>query len=284
MKVLVTGANGYIGRHVVKELLDNNIEVVAISRNISNIDNRAKRISFDINLVNDKTYSSLGFPDVCVDLAWQDGFVHNSHYHIEQINQHFNFMKELLKSGLKHYVGMGSMHEIGYFEGAIDENSACNPLSYYGIAKNALRLALGKLAEEYKITFQWIRSYYIYGDDKFSNSIFSKLIKANSEGKKTFPFTTGKNKYDFISVSELAKQISSVALQTKITGIINCCSGKPQSLSERVEGFIKENSLNIKLEYGVFPDRKYDSPEVWGDDRKIKNILMFGERINENNN
>ena len=49
-------------------------------------------------------------------------------------------------------------------------------------------------------------------------------------------------------------------MQREVTGIINCCTGQPISLAERVEQFIQEHGLKIKLEYGAFPDRPYDSP------------------------
>ena len=39
-----------------------------------------------------------------------------------------------------------------------------------------------------------------------------------------------------------------------------------------VENFIKEYNLDIKLEYGVFADREYDSPEIYGDNAKITRI------------
>mgnify|MGYP004427860353 FL=1 len=61
--------------------------------------------------------------------------------------------------------------------------------------------------------------------------------------------------------------------QTEITGIINVCSGKPVTLAERVEQYIKENNLDIQLDYGAYPDRPYDSPIVYGDTTKIRQIL-----------
>ena len=82
-----------------------------------------------------------------------------------------------------------------------------------------------------------------------------------------------KNKYDFIQVKDLAYQIASVACQTEVTGTINCCTGKPVALADQVESFIKEHNFKIKLDYGAFPDRPYDSPEVWGDPTKINKIL-----------
>ena len=56
-------------------------------------------------------------------------------------------------------------------------------------------------------------------------------------------------------------------------GIINCCSGKPVALADKVEEFIKEHNFKIKLNYGAFPDRPYDSPAVWGSREKIDIIL-----------
>lgn len=272
MKILVTGAGGYIGRHVVKYLLDNNMEVIANDFNDERLDKRAIINTTNIFEV-DNPYKVLGEPDVCIHLAWKDGFIHNSNTHMEYLSDHYKFIDKMLSSGLKQIVVMGSMHEVGYYEGAIDENTPCNPLSLYGIAKDALRRSSKMLAEKYGVLWQWIRAYYIFGDDKYASSIFAKLQQAAADGKKTFPFTTGKNKYDFIHIEKLAEMISQVALQKEVTGIINCCSGKPVSLAEQVEWYIKENKLDIKLEYGVFPDRAYDSPAVWGVNSKINKII-----------
>lgn len=74
-------------------------------------------------------------------------------------------------------------------------------------------------------------------------------------------------------MDELAEQISKAVTQTEVTGIINCCSGNPITLAERVENFIKEHNLKIRLNYGAFPDRPYDSPIIYGDNSKILKIL-----------
>lgn len=272
-KVLVTGAGGYIGRHVVEKLLEIGCEVIATDIKLDDVDDRAKKIVADIFLEEENIYEQLGAPDVCLHMAVRDGFVHNSDTHILDFPKHYMFIKHMLEGGLKQIAVMGTMHEVGYHEGAIDENTPTNPLSYYGITKNALRQLTFVLGEQYGAIVQWIRGYYIYGDDLKNHSIFTKLVEAEQEGKAEFPFTSGKNLYDFMSVEELATQISAVVTQDEINGVINCCSGQPISLADKVESFIKEHDFNIKLKYGAFPDRPYDSPGVWGDATKIRQIM-----------
>lgn len=274
-KVAVTGAGGYIGRFVVKCLLDNGYKVIALNLSSDGIDKRAECICCDIFNCSDEILDKTAKADCVIHLAWQDGFIHNSDSHLRNLYSHYHFIEELLSRGLKHIAVMGTMHEVGHWEGMIDENTPTRPLSLYGVAKNALRQACSVMIKKYPdVSFQWFRAFYVFGDDIKNSSIFTKLVKAASEGKETFPFTSGgKNLYDFISVYDLARQISAAAVQTEINGIINCCTGNPVSLAERVEAFIKENNLNIKLEYGAFPSRDYDPSSVWGDNKKIRKIM-----------
>ena len=274
MKILVTGANGYIGNHVVKTLLDKGNDVIAVDFKSDNIDNRATIHSYNIFKDEKDLIKDLKDVETVLHLAWQDGFVHNSENHIKNLPAHYEFIKTCIDNGIKHIAVMGTMHEVGYHEGKIDENTPTKPLSMYGIAKNSLRQCCQTLkTNNPDVCFQWIRAFYILGDDEKNNSIFAKILKAEKEGKTEFPFTSGKNKYDFLDIKELANQISETITQTKVEGIINCCSGNPISLKDKVEEFLKQKELKIKLAYGKYPDRAYDSPVIYGDNTKILEII-----------
>jgi len=271
-KAIVTGANGYIGQGVVKALLDNNQTVIATDFCVDHIDERAECISSNLFEI-DNPFEYYGKPDVLLHLAWRDGFRHYAPSHMEDLPKHLDFITKMVEAGVSQVAALGSMHEVGFFEGSINEATPTNPQSLYGVSKNALRQAVALLKKDHNFTYQWIRGYYIVGNVKYGCSIFSKIAEAVEQGKKTFPFTTGENQYDFLDYDEFCKQVAAVAMQKKVTGIINCCSGKPMKLAERVEQFIKENNYDIKLEYGAFPDRPYDSKAVWGSNEKINEIM-----------
>jgi dTDP-6-deoxy-L-talose 4-dehydrogenase (NAD+) len=275
-RVVVTGAGGYLGPHVVSALADRGHEVIAVVRPGSDaaVDPRAARLEADI-LAADFDVSVWGDAPGLVHLAWKDGFVHNSPAHMMQLSAHYRLLTAAAAAGTARIVALGTMHEVGYWEGAITADSPTDPKSQYGIAKEALRRAL-PLALPDTVSLAWARAYYIYGDDRRSNSIFRKLLEAVDAGKTVFPFTSGKNRFDFIRVEELGRQLAALTDAVDVSGTLNCSTGEPVSLADQVERFIAENDLPISLEYGAYPDRPYDSPGVWGDAAVIREVMSRG--------
>lgn len=253
-----------------------NDEIVGVTKGQDAVmDSRFYSINLDVlaNAHDPEIFKQLNEPDVCIHLAWEDGFDHRSVSHINSLPAHYAFLTHIIEGGCKNISVMGSMHEVGYHEGEVTENTPCAPMSAYGVAKNSLRQLMEICAGDSSVSLKWLRAFYIVGDDENSRSIFSKILKLEKDGYATFPFTDGKNKYDFIDVELLAKQIGLAALQEEVTGIINVCSGVPVSLREKIEQFLIERKLAIKPQYGAFPRRKYDSPVIWGNTDKISAII-----------
>lgn len=271
-RVFVTGAGGYIGRHLVTALCDAGAEVLIPMHHADRVDERAVRVDAEIFSGSETIYQDLGEPDVLIHLAWRDGFRHQSDAHMQNLPNHVFFLRNLMQGGLKQLVVMGTMHEIGYHEGAISADTPCNPTNFYGIAKDALRRCAFLMAEEYGTCLQWPRAYYILGDDRNNKSVFAKLLEAAERGQERFPFTSGTHRFDFIDVLELAQQLMWIAAQEQVTGIIECCTGEPVSLGEQAERFIRSHNLKITLDYGKFPEPKGESPGVWGDPTRIRQI------------
>ncbi len=272
MKIVVTGANGYLGQGIVKKLLDEGNQVVATDLSLQNVDDRAEKKECDIFNIDDP-YSFFDNPDVLLHLAWRDGFLHYADSHIVDLSKHYSFLRTFADSPIKTIAVMGSMHEIGFFEGCIKEETPCNPTTPYGIAKNSLRQLSEMLCNQKEKNFMWLRGFYIVGNSQYGSSIFSKITAAENERKTEFPFTMGQNQFDFIDYKEFCSQVACAITQGEEYGIINICSGRPEKLADRVERFIKDNGYKITLKYGAFPDRPYDSKAVWGDNSKIMRII-----------
>ena len=277
MKILVTGANGYLGQGVVKALLDLNCEVIATDFSLDKVDDRAKKISCELFSVSDNIFDYFDKPDVLLHLAWRDGFIHYSDAHVDDLPKHYAFIRKFAESGISKIAVMGSMHEIGFFEGCIKSDTPCNPSTPYGISKNALRELTRLLCIKYDKSFLWLRGFYIVGNSKYGSSVFSKITAAEFDGKKEFPFTLGQNQFDFLNYELFCEQVAKTVNQDVFDGVINICSGHPQKLADRVEQFIRENNYQIKLKYGAFPDRPYDSKAVWGDNSVVEKIMQMEE-------
>ena len=279
-RILVTGANGYIGAQVVRYFLQNTPhEIIAVDFQNTRIPSEATFISEDIlsSCHDDTLYERLRRPDALVHLAWKDGFQHNSPSHLAYLPHHFAFIENMILHGVHNITAMGTVHEVGYYEGEISDTNppAEHPMSFYGIAKNALRQALFVLATAYpQVSFKWLRAFYITGEDASSHSIFSKILQWEREGKSSFPFTDGTAKFDFIDVHTLARMIACAAMAHRHCEIINVCSGTPVPLKDKIEQFIADHQLHIRPEYGAFAKRSYDSPIVYGSNTKIQYILQ----------
>lgn len=103
---------------------------------MNNVDDRAIKQACNLFEV-ENPYDFFGKPDILLHLAWKDGFVHYSNSHIDDLPKHYSFIRKMVEGGCMHIAVMGSMHEIGFFEGSINENTPCHPTTPYGIGKNA---------------------------------------------------------------------------------------------------------------------------------------------------
>ncbi len=266
MRYLLTGGEGFVGRHVANALISHGHDVVLATRRDVPDENRPyELLHLDISRSDQDIYNIAGKPDVVIDMAWEDGFNHGSDKHLKNANDHIVFIENLLKGGLKHLVGLGTSHEIGFHVGAVMESTPTFPMHNYGVAKDHLRRVQQLLCMKYGAVNQWLRCFYITGEDHLNNSIFTKILSAASEGKAFFPLNSGELLFDFIDVRELGAMIASISTQTAVSGIINCCSGEPTSLKTMVSRFVEENNLPIELRFGEFPLRPYDSRAIWGD-------------------
>lgn len=280
MRVLVTGATGFIGQYVIENLLQKGCDIIATSSNREKAKscNWYDRVIFEEFSIEQSVEGKNLFrffkePDIVIHLAWQGLPNYNELFHIQKnLFSQFNFLTNLIENGLKDILITGTCLEYGMLNGQLKETMETHPSNPYALAKDSLRKFLEMVQSKYQFSIKWVRLFYMYGVGQSMQSIIPLLEKAEYEGEKNFKMSGGEQLRDYMHVKEVAAGVSQIALQNKVQGIINCCSGKPISVKRFVEEYIFNNNFKIKPQYGFYPYPYYEPMAFWGDDAKLKTI------------
>jgi len=282
MKILVTGATGFLGNYLINDLLTHGIEVIATSRSedkarTCNWFPQVEYVPFDIN-DSEKTdvdlFQYFKLPDKLIHLAWEGLPNYKELFHIERnLIPNYYFLKRMIEGGLKDITVTGTCFEYGMQSGCLSESSPSDPQNPYAIAKDSLRRFITVLNAKEQFSFKWVRLFYMYGKGQSDKSLFTQLEKAVANGDKEFNMSGGEQIRDFLSVEEVVTNIRKIALTNANIGIINCCSGKPQTVKSFVENYLSSKGKSIKLNLGYYPYPDYEPMEFWGDASKLNKLI-----------
>ena len=270
MKVAVTGARGFIGRYVLAELAQRNVEIVATQRRaVTKAQPEAASVhwvTLDIENPPENVFAVLGKPDVLMHLAWGGLPNYRSLHHFEtELPAQYSFLADLIRGGLPSLVTIGTCLEYGMQSGPLAAEMETRPNNPYGFAKDVLRQKLQYLQTDHSFNLTWARLFYMYGDGQAGTSLFPLLKKAVDAGEKTFKMSGGEQLRDYLHVAEVARLLVDLTLDSENIGAINVCSGKPTSIQNLVRGWIRENDWKIELELGAYAYPDYEPMAFWGD-------------------
>jgi nucleoside-diphosphate-sugar epimerase len=232
--VLITGATGFLGSHIVEELINQGFEVVALKRSTSNIwrcngfNDHIKWINCD-NLADAEPEIINCNPDILIHAAWSGVKATDRDNWIEQ-EKNLSFLVFLLeivkKTKISKIISLGSQAEYGNFEGSIDEKYPCNSTTAYGANKVCLSILLKSFAEQNKIDWYWIRIFSVFGPREELNWLIPAAIN-NLLEKKEMKLTPCEQSYDYLFTRDFATGILSIVKNSsRISGIYNMSSGK----------------------------------------------------------
>jgi len=277
VKVAVTGASGFLGRHVLAELSRYSVDAVAVTRNaerLLNLPPNARVEEMDVSLFALDCFARMGCPDVLIHLAWDGLPNYKSPHHFEsELPKHYQFLKTMIASGLSSVFVAGTCFEYGMQSGALSEELTPTPNNPYGYAKDALRQQVAFLKSVIPFNLIWGRLFYMYGDGQSSSSLYSQVKDAVLHNDPVLNMSGGEQLRDYLPVTEVAQTIVRLALSGSDIGTVNICSGKPVSVRRLVEQWLAENNWKMQLNLGNYPYPDYEPMAFWGDATKLQTIL-----------
>ncbi len=283
LKIAVTGASGFVGRHVLAELARRDLSATVLLRPASAVPEWVKPhrvVRMDIADAPADAFEQAGRPDLLIHLAWGGLPNYKSLHHFEQeLPAQYHFLKAMTGAGLRHLVVSGTCFEYGMQSGPLSEDLAAAPSNPYGLAKDTLRRQLQYLQSEQPFTLTWARLFYLHGEGQAPNSLLPLLQRAVERGETSFPMSGGEQLRDYLSATEVAQHLVALALGRSDCGIVNICSGKPVSVRAMVEGWIAQNGWSITPALGRFPYPDHEPMAFWGDNQKLLRCLKTGMNL-----
>lgn len=276
MRVAVTGATGFIGRHVLAVLAGRpDIVVTALVRRPSDalpVD-VAQRV-LDIADAGDDAFDRAGEPDMLVHLAWSGLPNYRSLHHLEgELPAQYRFLKNMVAGGLRALTVTGTCYEYGMVDGELRENVVPMPANPYAYAKAALWRQLQFLKVERPFALTWARLFYMWGPGQASGSLYPLLQAAMARGDERFPMSAGEQLRDYLPVERVAELLVELALRAPDAGIVNISSGTPVSVRSLVERWIAERGSAIVPDLGRYPYPDYEPMAFWGSTAKRLALL-----------
>ncbi|MES9886969.1 MAG: NAD(P)-dependent oxidoreductase [Candidatus Sedimenticola sp. 6PFRAG1] len=276
MKIAVTGASGFLGQHVIAELLKRNYEVVAIIRSPKDFiyKDQCQLVKADLASPETTDWNQLKGISTIIHLAW-DGLPNylSLHHYEKELPRQYRFLKQLVEIGTSKLCVSGTCAEYGMRSGALSEDTPCTPSNPYGFAKNALREQLVYLQKETPFQLTWARFFYLYGKGQSANSLYTQFQSAVENGDKTFAMSQGDQLRDFLPVEIAARHLVELALLKQDTGSVNVCAGKPTAVRTLVEEWNRSLDNPLRLKLGVYPYPSYESIAFWGNSEKLNQLL-----------
>ena len=281
MKILVTGATGFVGQHVVRWLVNHGYTVTATGTSAEKAKafdwfDKVTFIPCDYFAEDRNYYEFFGEPDFLIHLAWKGLPNYMMRFHMEEnLPVEMRFLRSFAESKNTKIAVTGTCYEYGVVNGRIAEDYPTNPNTVYSAAKDALRRYVEFLAAEFGISWNWIRLFFLYGEGQSPKSLLPQLEAAITRGDAEFPMSCGEQLRDYLPVEKVAEYVCRIAL-SDTDGIVNCCSGEMISVRRLVENRVAELDSNIVLKRGAYGYPVYEGMAFCGDDRKLRRVLENG--------
>jgi nucleoside-diphosphate-sugar epimerase len=284
MRVIVTGASGYIGRHTLSPLLDNGYEVYAVARR-RDVDFKWPRgvrvLTLDLfdDIARQKAFADIA-PHSLLHLAWYTG--HGKFWEAQEniawLSLSIRMLGEFAQNGGQRAVVSGTCAEYRWNGEACREASTpLEPRSLYGICKANLFRFLDAAAPRLRLSYAWGRIFLLYGSSESEGRLIAATARALVEGRPAL-CTHGEQIRDFLHVEDVARALVEI-LSSPVNGPVNIGSGEPISIAQAVTELARQAKRTDLLRLGALAAREDDVPVLVPDIRRLRDEVGFRPRL-----
>jgi nucleoside-diphosphate-sugar epimerase len=279
MRVLVTGASGFIGAHVTRTLLERNHSVAALvmpddpMTRLKALRDSVHRIYGTLEDVDLLERHINGFqPDACIHLAWyaEPGKYLEDGQNIQSLSNSLSFFKVLIESGCRQIAAAGTCFEYDTDFGYLHEETPTRPVSLYAAAKLSCYLLGAQLAMQSGMNLAWGRIFYPYGPTEDQRRLVPAAIKALKQNTY-FLASPGEQIRDYVHVTDVAAAFCTL-IEKQADGIFNISTGSPVSVRQLLETIGGLMNCPGLVRLGAIPYRNWEPPFICGNNTKLKNL------------
>jgi UDP-glucose 4-epimerase len=263
MKVLVTGGAGFIGKHLLKSLLENN-NVITIFDNFSNSTKKSVEhlIKKGVKIIEGDIINSQDIldatknQDIVIHLAAKISVIKSIKNPLETFEVNVDGTTNVLiaceKNNVKKLIVSSSaaVYGQGIQNIKIVENEKLKPISPYGESKVKMEEEIKQFIKNKNIKCVILRFFNIYGIDQSDEyaGVITKFLKRIKQGKNLEIFGNGLQTRDFVSIKDVINSINNAILYKK-SGTYNIATGKTITIKKLAEKIIYFSKKNVKILY-----------------------------------
>ena len=272
MKVLVTGASGFLGQYALAALQQAGIAAVALARTRPRDLAGAQFVPGDLLEYADlaKLVQRVGASHL-LHLAWvtDHGAYWSSPLNFRWVDATTRLVEAFCQAGGKHAVLAGTCAEYDWGHGRCEEDSTpLNPATVYGVAKDATRRLVAALCAQHQVRCAWARIFFPYGAGENPARLVPALVNALRGQRAPFGISAAVYR-DFLHARDVAQGLLTL-LQTDARGSYNISSDQPVQLASLVHTLAQLMQTDARPLLDLPPQRLAEPALVAGENLKLK--------------
>lgn len=274
MRVLLTGASGFLGRYVLDSLQRHGVDTVAIGRRKPPHGASADFIEADLLATPD--FGALAKASAATHLLHLAWYTEHSKYWTSPLNLRWvatttSLVDAFCKAGGRHVVVAGTCAEYDWSHGYCREDSTpLNPATLYGTAKDATRRLVTAVCSQHQVPCAWGRVFMPFGTGEARERLIPSLIEVFRGGRPPFGVYAAAYR-DLMHASDVADGFVTL-LRRGATGPYNICSGDPIRLGDVVRELARLLGGDPQAILALNTERPGEPPLLVGENLKLKQL------------